>query len=195
MLKKIILIINLFVLFACSGDDKIDKNIISNGTQSSQENIEISNNLDINSYKEISSFFKNNQEIIFSKKPTLIIFSANNCIYCERLKNEIKNNEEIQKMLSSDYNSYYINISYQKIHDYQGEKISTIELSQKLGIDSTPTIVFFNSDGKILFIYPGFISAKRFILTMDLLKNKQNQELDENELLKKIFLSYREKNV
>ncbi|TKX31206.1 SoxW family protein [Campylobacter aviculae] len=193
MLKKIILILS--VLFFGCNDNKIDEDIISKGTQTSKENINISDNLDVNSYKDIAIFFKNNQEIIFSKKPTLIIFSANNCIYCEGLKNEIKNNEEIQKILKNQYNSYYINISYHKIHNYQGEKISTEELLKNFNIDSTPTLVFFNSTGKTLLIYPGFMNSKRLILTMNILSDIQNQNLTEDELFKKLFLSYRENNV
>lgn len=45
----------------------------------------------------------------------------------------------------------------------------------------------------MLLNYPGLMDAKRLALTMDILK--ENQNLTEDELLKKLFLAYRENNV
>lgn len=65
----------------------------------------------------------------------LIIFSANNCVYCDKLKHEIQNDKEVQNILKNTYNSYYINISYHKIHNYDNKKTSTEELSREFNID------------------------------------------------------------
>lgn len=68
----------------------------------------------------------------------LIIFNANNCVYCDKLKHEIQNDKEVQNILKNTYNSYYINISYHKIHNYNNKKTSTEELSREFNIDATP---------------------------------------------------------
>ncbi|TBR80849.1 thioredoxin [Campylobacter novaezeelandiae] len=193
MIKKILCGLFILFLYACN-DEQINKNILSNNSALSKEQLEHSNSLDINSYKEIAIFFKDNQNIIFDdKKPTFIIFSSNNCKYCNKLREEIKEDKKLQDKLRKDYNSYYINISYQKIHNINKQKQTTQDLIQNYDIQSTPTLIFFNSSGKMLLNYPGLMGAKRLALTMDILK--ENQNLTEDELLKKLFLAYRENNV
>ncbi|MCR2060599.1 SoxW family protein [Campylobacter helveticus] len=183
------------LLFCACNDEKIDEAILSKGTQTTEKHKQDANNLDLNSYKEIAEFFKNNQNIVFSNKPVLIIFSANNCTYCDKLKHEIQNDKEVQNILKNTYNSYYINTSYHKIHNYDDKKTSTEELAKEFNIDATPTLVFFTPNHKTLLIYPGFMSAKRLALTMEILKEKENHELNKDELFKKLFLAYKEKNV
>ncbi|EAH5857620.1 thioredoxin, partial [Campylobacter jejuni] len=95
MLKKLILGFIILLFCACN-DEKIDENILSKGTKTTEQYKQDTNNLDLNSYKEIAEFFKDNQNIVFSDKPVLIIFSANNCVYCDKLKHEIQNNKEVQ---------------------------------------------------------------------------------------------------
>ncbi|MCW1456253.1 hypothetical protein OLU72_06390 [Campylobacter jejuni] len=56
-------------------------------------------------------------------------------------------------------------------------------------------MVFFTPKHKTLLIYPGFMSAKRLALTMEILKDEKNQKLNEDELFKTLFLAYKEKNV
>ncbi|MFQ6343046.1 SoxW family protein [Campylobacter sp. VTCC 70190] len=194
MLKKLILGFAVLLFCACN-DEKIDANILSKGTQTTEKYKQDSSSLDLNSYKEIAEFFKDNQNIVFSKKPVLIVFSANNCIYCDKLKREIQNDKKIHNILKNEYNSYYINTSYHKIHNYNNKKISTEELSKEFNIDATPTLVFFTPEHKTLLIYPGFMSAKRLVLTMEILKDEKNQALGQDELFKKLFLAYKEKNV
>ncbi|HBD9039789.1 thioredoxin family protein [Campylobacter jejuni] len=183
------------MLFCACNDEKIDENILSKGTKTTEQYKQDANNLDLNSYKEIAEFFKDNQNIVFSDKPVLIIFSANNCVYCDKLKHEIQNDKEVQNILKNTYNSYYINTSYHKIHNYDNKKTSTEELSREFNIDATPTLVFFTPKHKTLLIYPGFMSAKRLALTMEILKDEKNQKLNEDELFKTLFLAYKEKNV
>ena len=180
----------IFLFCACS-DEKIDESIISKGLSKESE---ISKNLDTNSYEEIKEFFKNNENIIFNKKPNLIIFSANNCSYCDKLKLEIQKSKELQKLLKNEFNSYYINISYQKNHNFNKQILSTDEFATLFSTNATPNLVLLDPNGKTLLIYPGFMSEKRFILTMKLLKKPENWTLSEDELFKKLFLAYKENN-
>ena len=75
------------------------------------------------------------------------------------------------------------------------KSLNTEELAKEFNIDATPTLVFFTPNHKTLLIYPGFMSAKRLALTMEILKEKENHELNKDELFKKLFLAYKEKNV
>ncbi|WP_139452100.1 SoxW family protein [Campylobacter armoricus] len=199
MFKKTISLSILSVIFiACSSNDKIDSNLISNGTQYTKENQKKANDLDKKSYQEIAHLFKDNTNIKSDNKNILIIFSANHCTYCDKLKEEIIQNEKLQKQIKNDYSSYYINISYKKIHTfYKNHKsdLNTNELSSIYNIIATPTIIILNTKSQTLFNYPGFISAKRLSATMDFLNKKENQNLDEETIAKKLLHFYKENKI
>lgn len=57
MIKKILCGLFILFLYACN-DEQINKNILSNNSALSKEQLEHSNSLDINSYKEIAIFLK-----------------------------------------------------------------------------------------------------------------------------------------
>ncbi|AJC86195.1 SoxW family protein [Campylobacter sp. RM16704] len=199
MFKKTISLSILSMAFiACSNSDKIDSNLISDGTQYTKENQKKANDLDKKSYEEIAHLFKDNTDIKSNDKNILIIFSANHCTYCDKLKEEIIQNEKIQKQIKNDYSSYYINISYKKIHIFyknQKSDLSTSELSGIYNIIATPTIVILNKKSQTLFNYPGFISAKRLSATMEFLNQKENQNLDEETIAKKLLHFYKENKI
>ncbi|AJD01769.1 SoxW family protein [Campylobacter lari] len=199
MFKTIFLFSILSIFFiACSNEEKIDSNLISNGTQYTKENSQKANDLDKKSYEEIAHLFKDNTNIKSNNKNILIIFSANHCLYCDKLKEEIKNNKKLQELIKDEYSSYYINISYKKIHTfYKNHKsdLSTNELSNIYNIVATPTIIILNEKYQTLFNYPGFISAKRLSATMEFLNQKENQDLDEQTIGQKLIHYYKENNI
>ncbi|HEF1622626.1 TPA: thioredoxin family protein [Campylobacter lari] len=197
---KIILTLSFLSIFftACSNEEKLDSNLISSGTQFSKENLQKANDLDKKSYEEIAHLFKDNTNIKSDDKNILIIFSANHCLYCDKLKEEIKNDKKIQELIKEKYSSYYINISYKKIHTfYKNHKsdLSTAELSSIYDIVATPTIVILNKNSQTLLNYPGFISAKRLSATMEFLNQKENQNLDEATIAQKLIHFYKENNI
>ncbi|RKO65360.1 hypothetical protein CKA54_00660 [Campylobacter sp. P255] len=197
---KTILLLSLTCVFfiACSKEEKLDSNLISSGTQFSKENSQKAKDLDKKSYEEIAHLFKDNTNIKSDEKNILIIFSANHCIYCDKLKEEIENDKKLQKMIQDQYSSYYINISYKKIHTfYKNHKsdLSTAELSSIYNIVATPTVVILNQNYQTLLNYPGFISAKRLYATMDFLNKSENQKLDEASIAQKLIHYYKDNNI
>ncbi|MBF7046955.1 thioredoxin family protein [Campylobacter volucris] len=198
MFKKFLNLSIISAFFIACSDNKIDSNLISNGTNYSQDSIEKANNLDKKSYEEIAHLFKDNTDIKSDKKNILLIFSANNCIYCDKLKEEILKDKNLQKQIKDDYSSYYINISYKKIHTFtknHTSDLSTSELASLYNINATPTIVILNQKSQTLLNYPGFISAKRLAATMDFLNKAENQNLNEAELGKKLLHFYKDNKI
>ncbi|AJC84697.1 SoxW family protein [Campylobacter peloridis] len=193
-----IIIISLIALFISACDEKVDTNLISSGAKFTKEYAQQTNDIDKKSYQEIAHLFKDNTQIQSKEKNILIIFSANHCVYCDKLKEEILNDKKLQNLIKDDYNSYYINISYKKIHTFNKNHtsdLSTAELSSLYNIVATPTIVILNKNSQTLFNYPGFISAKRLKATMEFLNKDDIKNLSEEIIAKKLLHFYKENNI
>lgn len=157
--KNIIAITMLFT--AC--DNKIDVDLISTGTNMSEEQKIIEQNLDIKSYEEIKDITKDNKEIALNKN-TIIIFGRNGCIYCDELKKDIKNSEDIKNFIKNNFELYYINSSYSKIHNINDKQIKTQDLTIALNVIQTPTIIFFDKSSNVKYVYPGYTNKFKELL-------------------------------
>lgn len=109
-----------FALFlAACGDEKVDSAVISSGSVMSKEAREIEQNLDKHSYAELADLFLDTATISFDKN-VLLIFGKNGCIYCDKLKADIKNSPQMKALIREHFNPYYINTSYAKTHAIAG---------------------------------------------------------------------------
>lgn len=135
----------------------------------SKEHREESSSLDEGSYEELLGTFGRNNEINFSKR-VLIIFGKNNCAYCEILKDEIMQDEGFKSLIKDNFNAYYINISYEKMHFLGSNNINTRALTGIYEVLATPTIIILDKEKKLQFRLVGFSptikdSIKDFITT------------------------------
>jgi thioredoxin-related protein len=80
--------------------------------------------------------------------PILVIFSADTCGYCEKLKQEVINPlaadpKEERKLLIREFD---INAGGKMI-DFNGESIRSRQFKQRYGIFATPTLQILDADG------------------------------------------------
>lgn len=185
-ISSIFILIFAIILTGC--EKEADSSIISKGTSTTQKDIEAMNNIDRKSYEEVADVFLDTAKITTQDKPYFLVFGANGCIYCDELKKLIKDNSAIKEYLKNDYSSYYINISYSKNHqiDFLKDPIPTHQLAQNYNIKPTPTLVFLSPSGKVLFIYPGYMPKDRLLTTLEFLKNKNLEDLDEKTIAKNL---------
>ena len=198
MMKQVYFLMGVILtclLSACQ--EKIDENIVSSGTKNTQEQLLAMENIDRNSYVEVADVFKETSKITSNHLPFLLVFSANGCAYCDRLKTLIKENSDIKEFLIANYAPYYINLSYTKTHEisFINQTLSTADLAQKYHIKPTPTLVFLSEEGKELFIYPGFMPKNRFLATLKFLSNPTLAEKDSQTIAKELQLYFQEKGV
>lgn len=167
-MKKLGLIFCLGALFLFAGckNEKIDKNAFSTQSNISQEELHKAQNLDEVSYAGLEHIFSNTSTISSDGKFVVLIFGKNNCQWCDHLKDEIKDNKSTQEILKKDFKSYYINLSYEKIHhiDFASQKteLNTMQLGAKYNIRPTPTIIFLDKEGKPIIAYPGYLPQDQF---------------------------------
>ncbi|MGX3044711.1 thioredoxin fold domain-containing protein [Helicobacter sp. T3_23-1056] len=167
------LVLNMFLLNGCKDEHS--------------QNLE-SSELDKNSYLGLEHIFRDTKEISPNGKYMLLIFGANGCKYCERLKNDIKQDSELQRIIGEEFSAYYINLSYAKIHNFiisnteskmdsktesktasnttqhgiKEVKLPTKKLAQIYGISPTPTIVLASKEGQSILQYPSYLPPAQF---------------------------------
>lgn len=185
-----------FFLVGC--EEKIDSNIVSSGTKNTQEQLDAMQNVDKNSYKEVADVFLETQTISTKdNKPYFLVFAANGCIYCDKLKELIRSNNEIKKILQDRFSPYYINLSYSKTHaiDFLEKPQETAQFAQIYNIKPTPTLVFLTPKGKILFIYPGYMPKARFMATLEFLQNPSLESKEQKEISQELQAIFESKNI
>lgn len=181
-------LISFVVAILFLGCEKADSSVISSGTNTTKEHLEEMNSIDKNSYAEVADVFLETQNITTENKPYFLVFGANGCLYCDRLKAVIKEDLEIKDTIKKNFTPYYINLSYSKKHnvDFLHKELSTAKLGQIYGVRSTPTLVFLNANGDTLFVYPGYMQRDRFMATLEFLQNPDVAKLDEKTITIKL---------
>lgn len=169
--------------------------LISNGTKSDEKALLAMQDADIESYAKVADIFQKTQNIQSNGKPYFLVFAANGCVYCEKLKDLIAEDSEIKTLLAN-YSPYYINTSYQKSHNiaFLGT-LSTQELAQNYNIRPTPTLIFADKDGKTLLSYPGFVPKDRFKAMLEFLQTAAERGLNEEQSTQELAEIFRQKQI
>lgn len=196
MYRKFLLYCLIAFCFNACGENT-ESSIVTSGTQYSKEKHKAMENIDINSYQEVADVFLETSAIQSDGKPYLLVFGANGCVYCDRLKELIRDNAEIKDFLKANYVPYYINISYTKTHqiDFLDMPLNTIELAQKYSIKPTPTLIFLSKSGKELFVYPGFLPKEKFLSTLEFFKNPNLEQSDAKSIKTRLQAHWLEQGV
>ncbi|MDE5603367.1 MAG: thioredoxin family protein [Helicobacter sp.] len=190
-------VMNCLTIILFLGCEKVDSSVISDGTSITQTHFEEMNSIDKNSYAEVADVFLETQHITTQNKPYFLVFGANGCLYCEKLKTLIKEDFQIKEFLRTNFSPYYINLSYSKKHkiDFLQKELSTAKLGQIYGVRSTPTLVFLNSDGDTLLVYPGYMKKDRFMATLEFLQKPEVAKLDEKTIAMELSSLFKQKKI
>ena len=88
-----------------------------------------------------------------SNKNTLLFFTGKWCSPCQIMKREVFADNEVEKIVNSQVTPVMIDI----------DNPSTKELVKYYKIDTTPTTIIVNSQGKVLDFVVGKIEKKKFL--------------------------------
>ena len=104
------------------------------------------------------------QDALANGKDGLIIyFGQNHCAYCEQfIKNNMQAND-IENFIRKHYNVIHFDIwSAQDIYDMDGEIYTEREFSVHYNTNFTPSLIFYNRDGKPVFRLRGYYPPYKF---------------------------------
>lgn len=183
----------ILFLIGCE-DKKVDLDIISKGVSSSKEAKEAHQNIDKNSYADILPYLKDNRVIESDgAKVVLLMFGSNGCKYCDKLKNEIKDSKELQNLVKNDFFSYYVNTSYKKDHRLFSQNLDTQSLASRFGIRSTPTLIFLNPKGDLIFELVGFMGGEKLVLALEYIA--KNPTLTQEQISENLYNLFAQKSL
>lgn len=183
-----LIFILIFAIFSGYGDSRDSTKNTKTQGEKYKENMESEF-----AFLDSTNIINNNDN-----KITMLIFGSDGCGSCERLKEIIFTNKNIQKAINDGFLPYYINLSDSKNHNIYVnndiQSISTAELKQLFKIVGTPTLVFIKNK-KIILNYPGFIGEQRLILTLEALKDSKLNGQDLHNITKEILSIYQQQGV
>ena len=87
---------------------------------------------------------------VAGKKPLLVMFTSDNCLYCKKMIKETYRHPAIEKMLVGNTESVLAHAE-----DYEA-------LVKKLGIRGYPSSILIAPDGKVLDFMEGYIEPRAF---------------------------------
>ena len=126
---------------------------------------------------EVSKFytiFKDAAKIAPNGKMMLLLFGQESDPYTQKLKQEILESDLLSKRLKNEITSIYIDARGTKLHKFlhNGElmDVDTKTLISIYNIDATPTLIFADKEGSHIFMVPGYMPTKQFLVTLDFLK-------------------------
>ena len=90
------------------------------------------------------------------KKGIFLFFEMDACPFCERMKTTILNQPEVQDAFRAQFLLYPIDVNGNaEITDFQGKSTTEKDFAFALRVRATPTLLFFDLDGKLVTRYTG----------------------------------------
>ena len=95
-------------------------------------------------------------------KKVMIFAEAEWCGYCQKMYKKVFPQQSVQDSLSKYFYPVRVDIESDSKITFNGETYTQKNFSRKFRVSSTPTLIFLNSDGKVIGRQPGYLPANIF---------------------------------
>ncbi|MGM0589356.1 MAG: thioredoxin family protein [Bacteroidota bacterium] len=114
-------------------------------------------------------------------KKILVHIYAEWCVWCEKMDNNTYTNDQVKKHLLKYYYPVRVDGESQQTIVYNGQKMTMEEFAKTLGVTAYPTILFIDSEGKLIAQQGGFIKPDIFTKLLSFVGSDayQKQEFDQ----------------
>ncbi len=116
--------------------------------------------LTLNAHAKSDDLIKVSKDLVADGKNVMLFFGTKTCPYCDILKKDFKNDKIINKLLTEDFNVYYIPID--EMNEYNmgdknpPQKTNTVSLKMGFSVKATPQIVMFDENWVKIIQLPGY---------------------------------------
>ncbi len=118
--------------------------------------------------------FKDGARIDPAGKPMLLVFGQPRDPYTEAFRKDVAENPELAKEIRADVTPIYVDARSEKRHKFmhngQLMDVDTKTLVSIYHIDATPTMIFADKTGQSIFIVPGYMPPRQFLVTLRFVK-------------------------
>jgi len=107
------------------------------------------------------------------RKPIMINFYTDWCVYCKKLDRETLQDPEVARTLESGFVAIRLNAENGKARlAYRGKSFTHAEFSRYFGVTAFPSIVFLNDKGEPITMVPGFVPAQQFSVFLNYIRRE-----------------------
>lgn len=111
-------------------------------------------------------------------KRLMIVFHQDGCPYCNALVEQNLAQKDIEQTVRKNFDVVAINMwGDREVATIDGKKYSEKTFAAALKVQFTPTILFFNEQGKVVLRLNGYIPPRRFKVALDYVSNKQENKI------------------
>ena len=115
------------------------------------------------------------------KRGIMIYFAWQECACCELLKATTFQRPDVIAYLSRDFYTAAVDIFAEQkglaVIDFDGQKTTEKALAKSLKVEATPTLIFFDTNGKELYRSSGYQSPYEFLTLLDFIDGDYFQNL------------------
>lgn len=117
------------------------------------------------------------QDAIDSNRHVLVYFHQNGCPYCAKLVEDNFTNDEVVKRLKKDFDVIETNMwGDRELTDLNGDEYTEKQFSAKMRVQFTPTVLFFDYDGRVVLRLNGYQSSQKLTKALDYISGKNYQK-------------------
>lgn len=107
------------------------------------------------------------------KKPILMFFYTEWCVYCKKMDSEVFSDPEISRYMNENFISMRVNPEKDnETIEMMGEKIPPAKLMAYTGSNGFPTTLFLSDNKKPVTTVPGYVEKETFLSILKYLKEE-----------------------
>lgn len=111
-------------------------------------------------------------------KRLMIVFSQPGCPYCNALVERNLSQKNIEQKVRKNFDSIALNMwGDREVTFTDGKAYTEKTISEMLKVQFTPTVIFFNEQGKIILRLNGYIPPRRFSVALDYVIKHQEKKM------------------
>lgn len=118
-------------------------------------------------------------------KRLMIVFTQPGCPYCNALVERNLAQKDIEQKVRKNFDSIALNMwGDREVTFTDGTVYTEKSISEKLKVQFTPTVLFFNEQGKIILRLNGYIPPRRFSVALDYVIKHQERKMSYRSYVK-----------
>lgn len=108
-----------------------------------------------------------------ANRHVMVYFHQNGCPYCAKLVKDNFTNEQVVTRLKNHFDVIETNMwGDRELTDLKGDDYTEKEFSAKMRVQFTPTVLFFDHNGRIVLRLNGYQSSEKLIRALDYVSGK-----------------------
>ncbi len=119
-------------------------------------------------------------------KRLMVLFHQDGCPYCNALVERNLSQKDIEQLVKKNFDVVALNMwGDREVASIGGKQYTEKSFAAALKVQFTPTILFFNEEGKMILRLNGYLPPKRFKVALNYVAEKQEAKLSYQDYMAK----------